>query len=79
MSTTEHDVGSLLSSLVTTLKGEVDKGSACPSATLNVARQLIKDLGVSLDPAILPEAVGDLAVGVASLDEKLPNFDTPIN
>ncbi len=76
MATTDRDVSSLLTSLITTLKGEVEKGDKCPSATLNVARQLIKDLGVSLDPDILPKAVSDLRDGVASLDETLPDFDS---
>ena len=70
---TEKDADELLGKLVKTLKGAVEADD-CPAATLNVARQLLKDNGVTFDPTGRPADFNELRDSVTSQDEALPDL-----
>lgn len=73
MKTTSDSLGRLLDTLADTLATAI-KETACPSATLNVARQLLRDNGVQCDADNPPASIDGLRKGVAALDDSLPSF-----
>ncbi len=74
MKTNSTSLGSLLDDLADELSSQI-KGPDCPAATLNVARQLLRDNGVTVDPHAPSKSMESLRDAVEGKDQSLPNLE----